>query len=247
MSSVGASQQPYNAAYGASAANWAQQQSMQNPSGLAVSSVSVARTSSEAQYHADTFDYAQQDIKNMGGQDGTLTKQQFAQNFKNDNGTAEKMFTTLDLNKDGKIDASEGQAYIELQDDPSLLKGSNQAVDGYLDAVQKQMKQTDPSMPDMQRDGIATAAERTATDGLLLNAPTYSTAALKQLQARAGQSGNGMQDPTNPPSNLPPSAANPYLAYSQYPPTMATGGYQYPMTPGMIPGTGYTQYPTVGS
>ena len=240
MSSVGASQQPYNASYGAAAANWAHQQGAQDPSGLAVSSVSVARTSSEAQYHADTFNYAKQDIANMGGQDGTLSKEQFASNFKNDRATADQIFKTLDLNKDGKIDVSEDQAYIELQDDPSILKGTNQAVDGYLDAVQKQMKQTDPSMPEMQRDGIATAAERTATDGLLINAPNYSTAALKQLQARASQS--GMQDPNNPPSNMPPSTANPYLAYSQYPPTMATGGYQYPMTPGMVP----TQYPVVG-
>jgi len=242
MSSVGASQQPYNAAYGASAANWANQQSVQNPSGLAVSSVSVARTGSEAQYHADTFDYAKQDIKNMGGQDGTLSKQQFEHAFGNNNATADKMFKTLDLNQDGKIDVSEEQAYIELQDDPSILKGTNHAVDSYLDGVQQQMKQTDPSMPDMQRDGIATAAERTATDGLVINAPTYSTVALKQLQARASQYGNGMQDPTNPSSNLPPSTANPYLAYSQYPPTMATGGYPYPATPGMIP----TQYPVVG-
>jgi hypothetical protein len=185
--------QPGNALYGAAAAQWAYQQSQQNPAGLARTNVSIAQTSSEAQYHADTFAYAAQDIKNFGGQNGVLTKAQMETAFGGKE-TGDKMFTALDTDKDGKINTAEIQAYVELQDDPTIVKGMNPAFDKYLDEVQQSQKQLDPTLPDMKRDGVATYAERTAADGLILNSPNTASIALKQLRERDFANGSGNND-----------------------------------------------------
>jgi hypothetical protein len=173
-SQAGGSKQPPNT-YGAEAADWAHKQSQDDPKSLSSSSVVVARTDSEANYHADALAYAKEDIKNMGGTDGTLTKAQMETAFggPQNASVSDKMFTVMDTNKDGKVDASEDQAYIELQDDPSIMKGTSKTADSILNGL--------PS----KRDGVTTADERSATDNLLLSDPDTASQALIQLKERA--------------------------------------------------------------
>jgi len=109
--------QPQNASYGAAAADWVNKNKT-NPE-LFSAPVSIARTDSKRLYHADTLAYANEDIKNMGGTNGTLSQSQYEKAFTSaglSKTQAGNMFNVLDTNHDKKIDASENQAYIELQD-----------------------------------------------------------------------------------------------------------------------------------
>jgi hypothetical protein len=136
------------------------------------SDVQVARKGSEKRYHHDTFEYAKQDMKNMGAKNGALTEKQ-VEHIYGDKDTGKKMFNTLDTNHDRKLAPREVQAYVEFQDDPSILKGTGSGADKYLGGVQA------------KRDGVATSAERTAADTLILGDSAASSEALKQLKERA--------------------------------------------------------------